>query len=104
ADRGDGVSDRRYPTGAGQPGGRAAQAGGERLRGRGPAAAALGGRAGCAARQTRLAISRYSRRAAPVYSWRGRPMRMPGSEIISCQCATQPTVRAIANITVNIER
>ena len=26
------------------------------------------------------------------------------SEIISCHCATQPTVRAIANMTVNIER
>jgi len=31
-------------------------------------------------------------------------MRMPGSEIISSQCATQPTVRAMANMTVNIER
>ena len=31
-------------------------------------------------------------------------MRMAGSLIISSQCATQPTVRAIANITVNIER
>ena len=29
---------------------------------------------------------------------------MAGSPIISCQCATQPAVRAMANITVNIER
>jgi len=28
------------------------------------------------------------------------PIRMPESETISCQCATHPTVRAIANITV----
>ena len=26
-------------------------------------------------------------------------MRIDGSEIISCQCATQPKVRALANIT-----
>ena len=44
-----------------------------------------------------------SRRVGPMYSWRGRPMRIPGSETISGQCATQPTVRAIANITVNID-
>src|ERR1700736_5157186 len=48
----------------------------------------------------RLATSTYSRRIGPMYSCRGRPMRMAGSEIISCQCATQPTVRAMANITV----
>jgi hypothetical protein len=30
-------------------------------------------------------------------------MRRSGSVIISCQCATQPTVRAMANITVNID-
>jgi hypothetical protein len=43
-------------------------------------------------------------RQAPVSPVDGRPMRMAGSEIISCQWATQPTVRAMANITVNIER
>ena len=54
--------------------------------------------------QARLATATYSRCVGPVYSWRGRPMRIAGSEIISSQCATQPTVRAIANITVYIER
>ena len=29
---------------------------------------------------------------------------MFGSDTISCQCATQPAVRAMANMTVNMER
>jgi len=37
-----------------------------------------------------------------LYSWRGRPILYSGSEIISCHCAIQPTVRASEKMQVNI--
>ena len=49
----------------------------------------------------RSPIGLTSRRAAPVYNWRGRPIFCSGSEIISFHCAIQPTVRAIAKMAVN---
>ena len=43
-----------------------------------------------------------SRRGCPTKIWRGRAIFCSGSVIISCHCASQPTVRGIANITGNI--
>src|SRR5207302_10835614 len=50
----------------------------------------------------RCAMGATSRRFAPVYSCRGRPIFCSGSEIISFHCAIQPTVRANANSAVNM--
>ena len=102
--RGHGVSDGRHPSGAGEPGRWPADAAREHPSKLEAAAAAAVSSIESRRSRCDLLISTYSRRVGPVYSWRGRPMRIAGSEIISCQCATQPTVRAIANITVNIER
>src|SRR4029077_17401894 len=51
----------------------------------------------------RIAIATTSRCVAPTKSCRGRPIFCSGSAIISFHCATQPTVRATANNTVNME-
>jgi DNA-binding GntR family transcriptional regulator len=56
-----------------------------------------------AAARLRRSIVGTSRREAPTYSWRGRPIFCSGSEIISLHWLIQPTVRATANSTVNIE-
>ena len=44
-----------------------------------------------------------SRRAAPTYNWRGRPILYSGSVIISSHWVIQPTVRASAKMQVNID-
>ena len=49
----------------------------------------------------RLLTGTKLRLVAPVNSWRGRPIFCSGSSIISFHWATQPTVRATANSTVN---
>jgi hypothetical protein len=50
----------------------------------------------------RLLIPTKSRLGDPVYNCLGRLIGVDESSIISSQCATQPAVRAMANITVNI--
>ena len=48
-------------------------------------------------------IARGSARSVgPTYTWRGRPIRVAGSSIISRHCAIQPGSRPSANSTVNI--
>ncbi len=53
--------------------------------------------------QRRLTIGTKSRVTGPVNSCRGRPIFCTGSWIISFHWAIQPTVRAMAKITVNID-
>ncbi len=56
-----------------------------------------------AAENQRLPISGTSRLAAPLNSWRGRPILYSGSVIISSHCEIQPGVRASAKMQVNSE-
>jgi hypothetical protein len=50
----------------------------------------------------RSSTDRYARSGGPTYSWRGLPILVAGSSIISRHCAIQPGSRPRAKSTVNI--
>lgn len=56
----------------------------------------------CPSTPQRWEMGTYERSPAPMYTCRGRPILVSGSEIISRHCAIQPGNRPSANRTVNI--